>query len=393
MTQGNIYFDFNATTPIDPLVEKKIPEWLKLWGNPSSIHQHGRGPKKLLRESRRMIAKILNCQPLELIFTSGGSESNNTALKGVLAQIRIKNPERHQVILGSLEHPSILLQASELEEMGFEVIQIPMTEFGMYDLSFYQKCLSDKVALVSLMLANNEVGLIAPIKEMVTQAHKVGAYFHSDLVQALGKMPIDLKDLNLDLASFSGHKVYALKGTGALYIKKGTPFRSLIQGGAQERYRRAGTENLLSIASFALMAEKVCPLQFIKKIEPLRDHLEKEIKKRIRGVHVLCENHLRLANTSSFYVDKVSGESLLMNLDIRGFSVSTGAACSSGNPEPSPVLLAMGLSYQQAQSSLRVSLGKDTTLEEVNLFIDHLVEIIDYLRNLNSEGVAYGAIL
>ncbi len=393
MTQGNIYFDFNATTPIDPLVVEKIPQWITLWGNPSSIHQQGRGPKKLLRESRRMLAQVLNCQPLEIIFTSGGSESNNTAIQGTLKEIRLQKPTKNKVILGSIEHPSVLSQISEIEALGFEVIQIPMTEFGFYDLNFYQQSLSESVALVSVMLANNEVGLIAPIKEMAQKAHLVGALFHSDLVQALGKVPVDLKDLDIDLASFSGHKVYALKGIGALYVKKGTPFRSLIQGGSQERYRRAGTENLLSIASFALMAEKLSAPDFIQNIKPLRDHLEAELKRKISGVRILCEQHQRLANTSSFYIDGVSGESLLMNLDIRGFSVSTGAACSSGNPEPSPVLLAMGLTYQQAQSSLRVSFGKDTNLNEVNLFIEVLTEIVHHLRNLNSQGVSNAAVI
>lgn len=393
MTQGNIYFDYNATTPLDPLVLQKAPEWLKLWGNPSSIHHHGRGPKKVLRESRRTIAQVLGCHPLELIFTSGGSEANNTALQGVLRELRKKTPQKNKVLLGGIEHPSVLQQEQQLIELGYNVVRIPASCTHGYNLEFYQRQLDNTVALVSVMLANNEVGLLAPLKAMVDQAHQVGAYFHSDLVQALGKFPFDLKSLNVDLASFSAHKVYALKGCGLLYIKKGTPFQPLVVGGAQERYRRAGTENLLAIASFALMIEKVDPDLFVHQIEPLRDYFEKELVAQVSGVHILCQNHPRLANTSSLYVEGVSGESLLMSLDLRGFSVSTGAACSSGNPEPSPVLLALGLTHDQAQSSLRVSMGRFTTELEVQKFITQLVQTISHLRSLNEQGGVYEQVL
>ena len=388
MTQGNIYLDFNATTPLHSQVQERLLGWATFWGNPSSIHHDGRQSKKLLRESRRTLAQVLNCHPL--IFTSGGSEANNLAIKGCLGALKEKNSPRFRVLLGAIEHPSVLKQEGELINQGYEVIRIPVNREGQYDLDFFKNHLDDKVALVSVMLANNEVGAVAPLREMVQMTHEVGGYFHSDLVQALGKMPFDLKDLNVDLASFSSHKVYALKGAGLLYSKKGTPLTSIIQGGAQERGRRAGTENLLAIASFAHMADYIQKNPVDSSLRTLRDQMEKQIETRISGVQFLCRKQERLPNTSSFFISGVSGESLLMNLDIRGFSVGTGAACSSGNPEPSPVLLAMGLSHAEAQSSLRVSLGVVTTAEQIELFVNSLSEVVTHLRELDKVEMSHG---
>lgn len=382
MTQKAIYFDFNATTPVDPQVLFKLPEWLTLWGNPSSIHFHGRGAKKLLRESRRSMAQALDVHPLELIFTSGGSESNNLAIKGSLQEIKKKNPGKNTVIIGSIEHPSVLKQISQIKEMGFEVKKVPVSPSGEYDLSKYDEWMNESVALVSIMLANNEIGMIAPIREMCEKAHGVGAVFHSDMVQCLGKISFSLKDLDVDMASFSSHKVYALKGSGALYVKKGTPFSARTLGGSQERGRRAGTENLAAVASFAHMIEQLNPQSFKETLAPMRNQFEDWIIKNIEGVRVLGSSVERLPNTTCFLVDSVNAEMMLMNLDIRGFSVGTGAACSSGNPEPSPVLLALGLTRDEAQSSLRVSLGKDTTQEDVMALAQNLKEVVEHLRQL-----------
>lgn len=390
MTQGNIYLDFNATTPVHSEVQARLSEWVTFWGNPSSIHRDGRHPKKLLRESRRTLAQVLGCHPLELVFTSGGSEANNLALKGCLCALKEKKSQRNRVLLGAIEHPSVLKQENALVGQGFDVIRIPVDRGGQYDLDFFKRHLDDKVALVSVMLANNEVGVIAPLREMVKMTHDVGGYFHSDLVQALGKIPFVLKKLDLDLASFSSHKVYALKGAGLLYSKKGTPLTSVIQGGAQERGRRAGTENLLAIASFAHMTQYLQEHPLNSSLMNLRDQMEKQIEAKISGVNFLCRKQERLPNTSSFFISGVSGESLLMNLDIRGFSVGTGAACSSGNPEPSPVLLAMGLSHAEAQSSLRVSLGASTTVEQIELFVNNLSEVVTHLRELDKVEMSYG---
>jgi cysteine desulfurase len=386
MTQGNIYLDYNATTPVDPIIKTKVLDWISFWGNPSSIHQQGRGPKKLLRESRRKIAEKFNCHPLEVIFTGGGSESNNLAIKGCALAYRKINPQRNKIILGAIEHPSILKQINFLEDLGFIVKVIPVDRQGAYDLDFYKKELDESLALVSVMLANNELGIIAPIRQMVDLAHKVGAYFHSDMVQALGKYSFSLDDLNVDLASFSAHKIYALKGSGILYVKKGTPLISQIDGGSQERYRRAGTENVLAIASFSQMIELIDTKDFVSKISPLRDLLEDSLLKKIPDVEILCDKSERLVNTSCFCIKGMSGETLLMNLDIKGFSVATGAACSSGNPEPSPVLLAIGLSFQEAQSSLRISLGKYTNQQEIEKFVEVLVATVNRLRELEESG-------
>lgn len=368
------------------MVREKLVEWSDYWGNPSSIHSHGRGPKKLMRESRRSIAESLGCHPLELIFTSGGSEANNLALQGVLRELMKRDSSRNKVILGGIEHPSILKQEEHLVALGYEVFKVPVSREGHYDMNFFKSVVDEKTAIVSVMLANNELGIIAPIKEMVELAHEKGAYFHSDCVQALGKMEFSLSDLNVDLASFSSHKVYALKGSGMLFVKKGTPLEALIYGGAQERYRRAGTENLLSIASFSYMINNLGTTDFIKNISSIKNEMEKTLKDQISGLKILCETTERLPNTTTLFIEGVGAESMLMNLDIRGFSVGTGAACSSGNPEPSPVLLAIGLKREEAQSSLRVSLGKTTTAEQVRSFVKNLCEVVDHLRSLSASG-------
>ncbi len=384
MTGSNHYFDFNATTPVDPLIQGKVPQWISLWGNPSSTHQQGRDSKKLLRWSRRTLAQRLDCHPLELVFTSGGSESNNLAIKG-FCQGPGKSSGRSRILMGAIEHPSVLNQIQGLQSLGFKVILIPVKPNGEYDLSFYRDQLDEQVALVSVMLANNEVGVIAPLKKMVKQAHVVGACFHSDMVQALGKIPFDLKALDVDMASFSSHKIYALKGAGALYVKRGTPMGTLIEGGGQERGRRAGTENLMAIASFAFMADQLNPHHFMETVTPLRDEMENLLSEALPDMKFLCASQQRLANTSSFFIPGLSGESLLIGLDVRGFSVSAGSACSSGSPEPSPVLQALGLTRTQAQSSLRISLGKDTKRKEVLALVEAIKDMVTHLQSLEQE--------
>ena len=386
MTQSNIYLDFNATTPVHREIQQKILEWVQMFGNPSSIHQHGRGPKKLLRESRRIIAGHLNCHPLEIVFTSGGSEANNLALQGCLQAIKKKSPERRKVLIGAIEHPSVANQSSAIQEMGFEVVKIPVSHDGEYDMEFYQKNCDESVAMVSVMLANNEVGIIAPIGKMVSLSKKVGAIFHSDCVQALGKIDFNLIKLGVDLATFSSHKVYALKGAGVLFIKKGVPLEPLVFGGSQERYRRAGTENILAIASLALRVQNLETQKFYKKTKELRDHLESQLTLKLSNCQVLGQKVQRLPNTTALKLSGFHAETMLMNLDIRGFSVGTGAACSSGSPEPSPGLLALGLTREEAQSSLRISLGESTSLVQVDSFIKNLVEVVHHLQSLEASG-------
>lgn len=386
-TKGQIYLDHNATSPIAERVRDRIPVWIENWGNPSSIHQAARGPKALLRESRDKVARILGVNPLELIFTSGGSEANNLAIKGVFESFT--GPDlsgrgfRNHYLFSSVEHPSVRRTAEYLRARGAEVEFIPVSRQGSIDLADFATRVSERTALVSVMLANNETGNIFPIKEMARIAHEKGALFHTDGVQALGKIPVDLRDLDVDLASFAGHKFYALKGCGVLYARRGVKLESLIHGGGQERHRRGGTENILAIASLGAMCElKDEVLARGEEMECLRDHMERRILAEIPRVSLTGAESPRLPNTSSLVLPGVDGETLLMNLDMRGFAVSTGAACSSGSPEPSPVLLAMGLSRDEAQWSLRVGLGWSTCQEEVDRFVDTLKDVVHHVRSL-----------
>ncbi|MCB0407669.1 MAG: cysteine desulfurase [Bdellovibrionales bacterium] len=395
LKQGNqIYLDHNATTPVAEVVAHKVNEWLKQWGNASSIHQSGRGPKTLIRDARRALSEMFDCQALEIVFTGGGSEANNLVLKGLYEHL-VKThqlTERPRMITSQVEHPSVLKTMEFMASKGVDVVTIPVCRYGKINLEQLEQALKEKpTSLVSVMFANNETGSLFPIQKITELAHQYGALMHSDMVQALGKIPFSLKELNVDFASFSAHKFYALKGIGALYCKKGSQLTPLIHGGAQERGRRAGTENTLAIAAFGEMARhKDEVASRAASITELRDHLEKEILARISDVEVTGAGVDRLANSLSLLIPGVDGETLLMNLDMKGFSVSTGAACSSGSPEPSPVLIAMGLSREEAQSSLRLGLGWGTTREEVDLFIEQLVVTVKRLRSFQHGMKANG---
>lgn len=387
---ARIYLDHNATTPISDDVRNKVPEWLEHWGNPSSIHGSGRGPKTLLREARETIAKFIGANALELIFTAGGSEANNLAVKGVFEAFQ--NTEhlartgakfRNHYLFSQVEHPSLIRTAEYLRSRGAKVDFVPVSRSGELDIDAYDRLLTDDTALVSIMIANNETGHLFPIRELSDRAHAHGALFHTDGVQAFGKIPVNVMDLGVDLASFAGHKFYSLKGAGVLFAKRGLHLESLIHGGGQERHRRGGTENALAIAALGLQCSKkdeVAPRA--DQMRVLRDHFEARVHAEIPFAVVTGELAQRLPNTSSLVIPGVDGEILLMNLDIKGFSVSTGAACSSGSPEPSPVLLAMGLTRNEAQSSLRVGLGWSTTREQIDAFTDALVETVVHLRSI-----------
>lgn len=379
-----IYFDHNATTPPSSEVRAGVLEWLEAWGNPSSVHQSGRTPKALMRWARNEVANMIGADPLEVIFTSGGSESNNLALKGVF--FKSKEQGKKHILLSRIEHPSLMKTAAWLASQGAEVEFIEVNRKGEIDLEKYQQQVRTDTAVVSVMLANNETGNIFPIKKMTKIAHEKGALFHTDAVQALGKMRFGVKDLDVDLASFSGHKFYALKGVGVLYSKRGTQIEPLIHGGGQERSRRAGTENLLAISSLAAMGVKLKELESkLTQLQTLRDQMETLIEQKVLNIKFTGRESKRVVNTSSFIVEGVDGETLLMNLDMEGISVSTGAACSSGAQEPSPVLRAMGLSREEAQSSLRVSLGWDSTFAEVERFCETLQSVVSRIRSFGPE--------
>lgn len=385
-SQTQYYFDCNATSPVSPEVLSRLGDWALQWGNPSSIHWAGRKPKALLREARGHLAQELAVSPLELIFTSGGSESNATVLKSIFA-----SATKNHFITSAVEHPSVLKTMNALFALGARVDFIPVSKSGFLDLDFFKEKLNYQTALVSVMAANNETGHLFPIAKITELAHQKEALVHTDAVQALGKIPVDLKVWNVDYASFSAHKFYALKGTGLLYAKRGAPLEALILGGGQERHRRGGTENVLGIAAFGHMAGFLnLTIQKQKEIESLRDHFEARVAAEISGVKITGKRAPRLANTSSLVIAAIDGETLLMSLDLQGYAVSTGAACSSGNPEPSPVLLAMGLTREEAQSSLRISLGWGQTLNEVDGFVDVLKAIVFRLRKIQVEKYPQG---
>jgi cysteine desulfurase len=383
-----IYLDHNATTSPSKVVLEQLPRMISEWGNPSSIHLSSRGPKNILRETRKLFAEIFNCSPLEVIFNSGASEGNNTVLKSVWNQFGLK---KNEYIISNVEHPCVLKTAEYLKSLGAVIHLIPVSKSGVLDIEFIKNHINEKTALVSCMFANNETGTLFPLKQISEITQKNNILFHADCVQALGKSSIDLKDLHLDYATFSGHKFYALKGSGVLFVKKNAPYTNLIHGGGQERSRRGGTENVLGIASLQVMLSELKKIDTkIHEMKTLRDAMESEILKLISDVKITAVESERLPNTSSLVISGVDGETLLMSLDIIGFSVSTGAACSSGSPEPSPVLIAMGLTKSEAQNSLRIGLGWSTTKLEVDQFILSLKDVVLRIRNANMKETIHG---
>jgi cysteine desulfurase len=382
-----VYLDHNATAPLASELKSFVTASLEHWGNPSSIHYQSRGPKALVREARTAVAQTLGAHPLEIVFTSGGSEANNMAIKGFLGPKPAG--ERNHILISAVEHPSVTETALSLQEMGYVVERIPVDREGRLDLKIFESLLRPSTALVSCMFANNETGHLFPIARMARIAQERGVAFHCDGVQGLGKVPLDVKNLGVDMMSFSGHKFYALKGCGVLFIRRGLQVRPLIHGGSQERFRRAGTENTLAIATLGRMCQRATEISGQgERLAILRDHLEEQILKNIEGVQIAGRFERRLPNTTSMTIADVDGEALLMALDVRGFSVSTGAACSSGSPEPSPVLLAMGLSRSEAQSSLRISLGWENTAEEITRFVEALTVVVQHLRSLHERAVS-----
>ena len=377
----HIYLDYNATTPLDPLVlEEMLPYFSADYGNPSSIHSFGNKAKSALDVSRDKLAALVNARPKEITFTAGGSESNNFAIKGIAYALRDKG---NHLITTSVEHASCLETFSHLESEGFEVTYLGVDSNGLVDLTELEDSIGDKTTLISCIYANNETGVINPVKSISEIASEKGVLFHTDAVQSLGKIKTDLKDLNVDLASFSSHKIYGPKGVGALYIKMGVNPVSLLHGGGQERGKRSGTENVPGIAGFGKAAELV-KNSFNKeteRISGLKDLLEKGILENIEGVGINGKIQDKLPNTLNISFEGIEGESLVMNLDMEGIAVSTGSACSEGNVEPSHVLLAMGQSTTEAISSLRLSIGRFTTKEEIESFLDKLPGIAERIRN------------
>jgi cysteine desulfurase len=381
-----VYLDYNATTPIDPRVfEAMIPYMKEEFGNPSSIHSFGSRAKAALDNSREQVAGFLGAHPKEIVFTSGGSESNNLAIKGVAFRLREKGAH---LITTRIEHASVLETFRFLESHGFRVTYLGVDEYGLIDLGELRESITEDTILASVMFANNETGVIMPIREIGEIVKEKGVIFHTDAVQAVGKVDIDLEDLPVDLLSLSAHKIYGPKGVGALFIRveafRGTPLQPLIHGGGQERERRSGTENVPGIVGLG----KACEIAKVEmkteesRLRDLRDELHEGILERIRGVKLNGHPERRLSNTLNLSFEGVEGDSLVMNLDIEGIAVSTGSACSEGNVEPSHVLLAMGLPREIAVSSLRFSLGRFTEREDIDRVIDALPRIVERIRKV-----------
>ncbi len=362
-----VYLDYNATTPLDPRVAEEMDLFLKTgFGNPSSVHSHGREARAALDHARERVSVLLGGSPSEFFFTSGASESNNFAVKGVVSGCE----GRRHVVTTPVEHSSCRASFDFLETAGFEVTRLPVDSDGVPDVSFLRGCVSENTALVSCVHVNNETGVVMPIEQMGEIAKSCGAYFHTDITQSAGKIPVDLSSLPVDLASVSSHKLYGPNGAGAIYIRKSVALEPLIHGGGQERGRRSGTENVAAIAGFG----KACEIaesessSDIKKVSFLRENLENFILGEIKGSWINGKTADRVANTSNFGIEGIDGETLVMALDIEGFSVSNGSACSEGNVDPSRVLLAMGLSKERAASCLRISMGRFSSSEDVEKF-------------------------
>lgn len=379
-----IYLDYSATTPIRPeVLEAMHPYFMDIFGNASSIHTFGQEARKALEESREKVAKILGALPEEIVFTSGGTEATNLAIKGGL---RSKPIRGNQIVTSSIEHHATLNTCQHLEREGFKVVYVPVDRSGKLDPGDVEKAVTDKTVLISIIHANNEVGTIQPLEEIGEIARNRGVLFHTDAVQSVGKIPVNVGDLKVDFLSLSGHKVYGPKGIGALYVRKGVPFEPLFQGGHHERNRRPGTENIPSIVGLAraleLAEEEVGCVS--SKIKNLRDALWEAIEAQIEGVHMNGHPRYRIPSILNVSFDGVAGESMIINLDLKGIAASTGSACTSGALEPSHVLLAMGVSRSRVRGAVRFSLGRETTQEELDYTVAVLGETVRHLRSIAS---------
>ena len=379
----NVYFDNAATTRLDEDVLKEMLPYLREdYGNASAIYKLGRKSRKAIEESREKIARVLNCKPNEIYFTAGGSESDNTAIKGIAHSY--KNKGNH-IITSKIEHPAVLETCKELEKEGFEVSYISVDENGVIDLEELKKAIKPTTILISVMFANNEIGTIEPIKAIGKIAKENKIYFHTDAVQAVGTIKIDVQDLNIDSLSLSGHKFYGPKGIGALYVRTGINFKKLIDGGHQEKNKRAGTENVAAIVGMGKALEMAYEKmdEHNEKIRALRDYYESQVLEKIPYVKVNGNRENRLPGNSNISFRFIEGEGLLLNLDLKGICASSGSACTSGSLDPSHVLLAIGLPHEIAHGSLRISIGKYNTKEEIEFLVQNLVEIVNRLKNMS----------
>jgi len=379
----HFYFDHNATTPVAPEVLETVVSCLgQVYGNASSIHHFGQAAKQRLEAARRQIAALIHASPAEIVFTSGGTEADNLAILGT---IRAAGREHAHLITSAIEHAAVLASCAQLEREGVAVTRLPVNGDGTVDPDDVRRALRPETVLVSIMHANNELGAVQPIAEIAEIARAAGVVFHVDGVQALGKIAVDVEALGVDLYSMSGHKLNAPKGVGALYVRKKTKLAPIAFGGHHERDRRPGTENVPGIAAFGTAAELAGHILAAEsgRLVSLRDRLENSVLQRIPGTGVNGGRENRTPNTTNIYFDGVDGEAMVIALDLRGFAVSTGSACSSGAITPSHVLTAIGLSADRARSSLRFSLGRGNTFEQVDALADALDASVAHLRRIS----------
>ena len=379
----NIYMDNSATTPVkEEVLEAMLPYFSEKYGNPSSIYSLGSASKVAVENARNQVAKALGAQSKEIFFTAGGSESDNWAIKGVAFNQRKKG---NHIITTKMEHHAVLHTCEYLEKQGFDITYLDLDEEGFIDLEQLKNAITDQTILISVIFANNEIGTIQPIKEIGQIAKERKILFHTDAVQAIGHVEIDVNDLNIDLLSLSAHKFYGPKGIGALYIKQGTRLDSLISGGGQERNKRAGTENVPGIVGIGKAIELATENieEHNAKLIFLRDRLIEKIGANIPYVKLNGPRKNRLPNNVNFCFEFIEGESLLLSLDLVGIAGSSGSACTSGTLDPSHVLLAIGLPHEIAHGSLRLSLGDFNTVEEVDYVVEHLAEIVERLRQMS----------
>jgi len=382
-----LYLDHNATTPLDPLVADRMAQALRdVWGNASSIHHFGQQAKAALDEARTSVAALIGGDASEIVFSAGGTESDNLAIRGAAESIEPSG--RKHLVTSAIEHEAVLNTMKALGRRGWRVTIVPVDASGIVSIDRLREAITDDTALVSVMHANNEIGTIQPIAEIAAVAHERGALFHTDAVQSAGKIPIDVRALGVDMLTIAGHKFYGPKGTGALWMKRGVRLVSPITGGKQERSRRAGTENVPALVGLGVAAELAQQKMTAEapRLSALRDRLEAGVLSKVSNTERNGAASPRVPNTTNISIDRVEAESLLIGLDLAGIAVSSGSACSSGTLEPSHVLKAMGLPHARTLGSIRFSLGAANTAADIDRVIDTLPPIVEKLRSLTTVG-------
>jgi cysteine desulfurase len=380
------YLDYNATTPTDPrVVEAMQPYFFETFHNPSSFYRKADEANAAVENARQQVAKLINAEPREIFFTNGGTESDNLAIFGTVSKLKGKNEKGNHIITSSIEHPAVLKACQFLEKKGYEVTYLPVDKNGFVSPEDLRNSIKDTTILVSIMHANNEIGTIQPLKELVAVAHEKNVVFHTDAVQSTGKIEVDVKDLDVDMLSFSSHKIYGPKGMGVLYKKPKIKIDPIVFGGGHENGLRAGTENVPGIVGMGKAAELALAemAEEEEKLRPIRDKIQKGILETIPESFINGDTENKLYNTINLSIKYIEGEGILAMLDGEGFALSSGSACSSKSLDPSHVLLALGLKHEDAHGSLRISLGKYNTEKDADRLLEVLPPIVERLRSIS----------